>query len=300
MRNTPNALGVIDSTVSSKAHKLYHLYLPGGAEKRGSQIIFQLSLHPTGAEKVFSREEVDAFNIIGADGSANCHKRVIELIRRKHEIIESDQKQRSDGVDGWEQGQEIERSEKHPWPVSDIYHLQTIGDDVDLAEADESERIIGKRRIKPELAMPALSYVYFLIFLADIRDHSFEAFKTNILLAHDEFDGIDIIGSERYNVVDMVPWGEAYGITIELVHPDYKKQLAMFTYLFTLINTGRFKAPPCTVSGSKTDDIVREELVYFDHDADMRWFGSLEKQLKYGVQDDVMFAMGNGIFGGRW
>lgn len=395
MRNTPNALGVIDSTVSSKAHKLYHLYQIS-VKKQDPKLYFsyryskdgdyqdfwhpkndqaQLNSfrvkHPmggfarmfqnlwsAGAENVFSQEEVDAFNYIGADGSANCHKKVIGLIRRRSEIIDSDKKLIEDGVNVWSQDKEIINVEKHLWPVSDVYSLQSQNGMPILADASTLDRlteiydtewaIIGgidradpmkrrtaarsiftavakglpgslsnpnigqlkeakpvvpvskKRKVKPELEMPTLSYVYFLLNIVDIQDHSLEEFKKNILLTHEEYGGIDVIGSERYGAWDMVPWGEDNEIKFELVHPNYGIQLAMFTYYYTLVSQGRFKGPPSSVPGSRLDDIVKEEMTYFDHDDETKWFGSPEKQLKYGVQDDFVFALANGIYAGRF
>ena len=392
IRNVPNALGVIDSTVSSKEHVLYHLYQASvkkedpllffnyrsskngdyrdfwhphntQAQLNSYKIKFPMggfaryfqNLWSAGAEKVFSQEDVDAVNYIGADGSANCHKQVIELIRRKHEIIDQDQGFKQEGVDIYGRSNAIQMIEKKLWSVSDIYSLKTgngistiadvesldrlseiydtdwaiiggidradpmkkrtaarsiftvvakglpgsrsnpnIGMGDDIKSDDDSDDSRGRRKknqkIKPELAMPTLSYIYFLLYLVDIQDHSSEAFKTHILIAHDEFDGIDVIGSERYNVVDMVSWGEPFGIDFQLVHSYYNMQLAMFSYFFTLVNTGRFKGPDTGVVGSKMDDILKEELAYFDHDSDKKWFGSPEKNLKTGVQDDWIFC----------
>jgi hypothetical protein len=37
----------------------------------------------------------------------------------------------------------------------------------------------------------------------------------------------------------------------------------------------------------------------FDHDSDKRWFGSPQKDEKYGIQDDAMYALGWNLYGGR-
>ena len=37
----------------------------------------------------------------------------------------------------------------------------------------------------------------------------------------------------------------------------------------------------------------------FDHDSEKRWFGSIEKFEKYGIQDDFMFALGWAFYGAR-
>lgn len=395
IRNVPNAIGVIDSTVSSKVHVLYQLnqafknnkdpllYFSYRCSKDGNYKDFwhpnntqaQLNsyrvtmplgdfarffqnLWSAGAEKIFSQEEIEAINYIGADQSANCHQRVIDLVRRKFEIIESDKRLIETGVDVWKQDNEIKNVEKHLWPVSDIYRIQTESGLPTIADVSCLEKLSGiydtdwaisggldradplkrrtaarsiftliakglpgsrsnpdigkiesqkkskglskKNHVKPELEVSTLRYIYFLLYVGDIMDHSLEEFKKSILLGREEFDGIDIICSERYGAWDMVPWGENFDIKFELFHPTYAIQLAMFTYFYNLVNSGRFKAPPSAVPGSKLDDIVKEEMMYFDHDDETKWFGSPEKALKRGVQDDCMFALANAIYGARF
>ena len=395
LRNVPNAFGVIDSTVSSKAHTLYLLYKayqnkedprlfvsyrcsqtgdyrdywhPYNTQaqlnsyrvksKLGEFARFFLNLWSAGSERVFSQEQVEACSYIGANKSANCHKSVIELLRRKIEIVDSDKRLVESGVDVFSQDQEIRNIEKRLWPVSDIYALENGHGFSQMAPAhcleklsdiyDTNWAIIGgmdradplkrrtsarsifllmakglpgsrsnpyigvtdkndddeyrhlKNKVKVELKMPELKYLYFLLYLVDIVDHSLEAFKTHILAAHEEYGGINVIGSERYGAWDLAEWGNDLDIKFDLFHPNYGIQLAAFTYAYTLIDTGRFKTPACQVAGSKMEDIFCEELTYFDHDSDKKWFGSPEKAAKNGVQDDVMFSLGNGLYSGRF
>ena len=37
----------------------------------------------------------------------------------------------------------------------------------------------------------------------------------------------------------------------------------------------------------------------FNHDAEKRWFGSVEKMEKYGIQDDFIFSLGWNLYGAR-
>jgi hypothetical protein len=76
--------------------------------------------------------------------------------------------------------------------------------------------------------------------------------------------------------------------------------LSAFTELFNLIKEGRIKAPESALIGSKGGELLEEELLHFDHDPDKRWFGSPEKSLKYGVQDDAVYSLGWTIYGGRF
>ena len=391
-RNTPNAMGVIDTTVSSKEHKLYELYkisvlkqdpklyflyrfskngdyrdfwhpkndqqqldsfrvrFPMGGFARQFQ-----NLWSAGSEKVFSQEDIDAVGYIGADNNANCHSRVVELIRRKQEMIDGDLKLRERHSEDENKAifedhdlqTDTAKVDARLWPVSSVYRLQTssgvsvmadsdalsrltdiydtewaiiggidradplkkgrtaartmftvvakglpgsmsnpnIGvmannnpDDID-ADAfgldDASDKKMMRRKVRAEDKMPSLSYVYFLLSVVNIQDHSLEMLKTHISMAHEEFDGMDAVGGERYGLWDLIPWGEIHvpDTKFEIVQPNYNSQLAFFSYFFTVVNTGRFKAPPTGVAGSKLDDLIREEMAYFDHDDSTKWFG---------------------------
>lgn len=96
-----------------------------------------------------------------------------------------------------------------------------------------------------------------------------------------------------------MPWAEELEIDIKIWQPSINRQAGAFTELFSLVNDGRIKCPPVAICGSKGNDILIEEYSFFDHDPDKRWFGSPEKGAKYGVQDDLMYASGWGIYGGR-
>jgi hypothetical protein len=97
----------------------------------------------------------------------------------------------------------------------------------------------------------------------------------------------------------MKPWCEDLGIDLELSFPTYAKQNAAFTELYTVVSTGRLKSPVIHVQGSKGGDILREEMLTFDQDTEKKWFGSPEKRLSTGVQDDVVYSVAWNIWGGR-
>jgi hypothetical protein len=147
--------------------------------------------------------------------------------------------------------------------------------------------------------MSVPNYIYLVMHLIAIPDHSIEGLKAEILLTNEEYDGIDRISSETWGVFDMVGWCEENDIVLDMITATYPKQLAAFTELYQVISTGRFKSPPVGVPGSRSDDILLEELGLFDHDEDAKRFGSPEKKRRYGVQDDAVYAGGLCIFGGR-
>jgi len=46
-------------------------------------------------------------------------------------------------------------------------------------------------------------------------------------------------------------------------------------------------------------DILEEEALIFDSNPFKKWYGSPQKNEKFGIQDDAMFATGLSIYGGR-
>ena len=125
IRNIPNALGVIDSTVSSKLHILYQLYSNFVAGKVKSlffsyrcsktgdladywnpnmtedqlndyQVKFPfgdyeryfLNLWSAGTQAVFSQEMIEEIGIIGAEDGLLNHGRIKEILEKKNRLIE--------------------------------------------------------------------------------------------------------------------------------------------------------------------------------------------------------------------
>jgi len=145
----------------------------------------------------------------------------------------------------------------------------------------------------------APKYLYFLLQIKKVDSHSLDVVKDILEEAMSEYDGIDSICSERYGAWDMEKWCEERYIKFEPIFPNYDRQKAAFKEILLAVREGRFKSPVVPISGSKQDDILREEMSVFMHSSEERWFGSPEKMEKYGIQDDCMFSIGWTIYGGR-
>ena len=142
-------------------------------------------------------------------------------------------------------------------------------------------------------------YVYFVLFMSHIVSPSLNTVKELLDECHEEYDGVDTLCSERWGMWDFQEWCDDREIKFEAVFPTYDRQREAFMELYNAIKYGRFKSPQILIEGSKTRDILREELGLFDHDTDKRWFGSPEKGEKYGIQDDAVYSVGWSIYGGR-
>lgn len=143
------------------------------------------------------------------------------------------------------------------------------------------------------------NYLYIVLHIANVVNHSTEELKNIINFCKNEYDGIDSLCLERWGVWDIVNWAEENNIKVETVFPAYDKQKSAFSELFLAVSKGRLKCPVVYVAGSKENDILREEMSAFYHDSDKRWFGSTEKNEKYGIQDDAIFSLGWCLYGGK-
>jgi hypothetical protein len=143
------------------------------------------------------------------------------------------------------------------------------------------------------------NYVYFLLHLCHIDSSTLEDIKLQIKSAYYEFDGVDMICAERWGMWDLQPWCEEQAIPFEAVVPTYPRQKDCFSELYNLFRNCKFKAPTVKVEGAKGSDILREEAGIFDHDPYKKAYGSPEKFMNNGIQDDAMYSLGWGIYGMR-
>jgi hypothetical protein len=377
IRNIPNALGIIDSTVSDKTHLLYNLYHGWSTGKlktvyfsyrysKGANVedywnpnmdedqlsdyqvkfpfgefekYFQ-NLWSAGTVRVFTDEMIEEMGYIGTNERLLDHQKVSESIQEKVRlqdvVTEVAHKGFQDGVE--ETFAKIHKIEDKLKRVETVYtldvdfgraapagieDLDTIGKLLDTdwcilvgLDMHDPMAVRGKARTilsviakglpgsksTPHLvniAEAAPRYVYFLLCLYDNQNHTLDVMKELMDQLDDEYDGIDSMCAERYGAWDMASWAEDRDIPFEPIFPNYDRQRAAFKELYTVMKEGRFKAPAVPVLGSKKEDVLREEMEVFDHDPDDRWFGSPEKTEKYGIQDDSIYSIGWGLYGGR-
>ena len=378
IRNMPNALGIIDSTVSDKQHVLYQLY-NSFVDGKTKEVFFSyrcsregkqedywnpnmddtqlndyrvtfpfgeferyfLNLWSAGQARVFTDEMIEEIGILGMDQGLLNHKDIREALIERNKLTDSKIDIEGRGLFDAALKYEIKayEIEKRFKPVSDVYSMThpsfTIPQfppmeqierlskmfDTDFAllvGADMADPMsirsnartiltfvlkgLAGTRSNPNIYNQELGnpeFIYFLMYAADIEGHAMETMKQILEAVHDEYDGIDAICAERFGAWDLEPWCAERDIQFEAIYPTYDRQREAFKEFFTLVEKGRFKAPPVPIQGTKRDDILREEAALFDHDTDKRWFGSPEKAEKYGVQDDFIYSTGWCIYGGR-
>ena len=142
-------------------------------------------------------------------------------------------------------------------------------------------------------------YLYLLLHLAWVDDASLEGIKRELKSAYLEYDGIDSLCSERWGAWDLAPWCEEHEIKFEPLFPAFTNQKKAFNELYSVVYDGRFKSPVIIVPGSKSENILSEELAMFDYHPEKKWYGSPEKMDVNGVQDDAIYSLAWTLFGGR-
>jgi hypothetical protein len=385
-RNIPNSMGIIDSTVSTREHILYHLYEafikgedstlyfsyrhsetgslddywnPEMTEEQlnsfksiflfGDFERYFLNKWDAGADKLFTPEMIEATNYLGIDKTINRQPALLEYFKKRNDY-ESQREYLSEEkhlIDPDITVNYIERDEKRLWAIEDVMPLRdtanryilpdmnsidALGDIYDtnwallagLDRAEPDKTRTGARTIMTFLlkGMPGsrtnpflipdgkgiMDYIYILIHLKVIADGMLESIKNEMQIVHDLFEGIDILGGERWGAWDLDIWCDERNIKFDIWAASSDKQKSMFGELFNAVRFGRFKTPPLPVPGFRNDDLLKEEMGVFTHmdsskpQAGKRtttWFGSPEKYKKDGIQDDSMYALAGAMFAGK-
>ena len=384
-RNMPNALGVVDSTVSSEGHILHRLYKSYISKKDPTLFVlyrhskeghhsdyrnpnmtpaqiasyratfprqdfnrYILNLWSAGSEKYFTKEQVEASRILGLDHQIGRHNEIIELLSKKNKMIENENKiienMGNTSSMPYSSKDDLISIDERLWSINDIMPLRSnrgapqiarIEDFTELSRIYDSNWVIlaGIDRADPEgkranartifvlVAKGAigsrsmsydsqtnLTFIYVVLNVVDISDHSLAGIKEAILEAQQEMHGIDKITSERWGMWDLDEWCKENDIEFEMLYPNPNRQNAAFNELYFLYNTGRIKIPTLAVSGSRHDDILEEEALMFEYNITYKknvasrkktLFGSPEKFKRHGVQDDAIYALAWAIYGGR-
>jgi hypothetical protein len=377
IRNIPNALGVIDSTVSAKTHILYSLF-SNYTQGKTTTVFFSyryskegkmedywnphmdeaqltdyrvkfmfgdferyfLNLWSAGTQKVFTDEMVEVTKYIGYGGELLNSDEMLKQLEHKNHLIEVMTDVEGKGfADGSEEtAGKIDQVYSLLTPVETVYRLTdryghrrpaSIDDLMNMTNLFDTDWVISagldygdpyavrglartivvviakglpgsKSNPHIHLALQtAPKYLYSLLVVEEIPDHSGDTVKKILEEANEEYDGIDVLCSERYGAWDMEKWCEDRDVEFQPIFPTYDRQRDAFKQVLEAAREGRLKCPPLSVPGSKKEDIRDEEMGVFEHDQEKKWFGSIEKFEKYGIQDDFMFALGWGIYGPR-
>ena len=375
IRNIPNALGVIDSTVSTKTHILYKLYQTftknkdpflffshrfsqnassedywnpqmtqqqlNSYENKFPRAEFERYFKNTweaGSNRFFTKEMIQATHYFGINGTLGQQQQIIDLLKKVnsrdskiHERIHADKTYIDTEGIALKQSlikvssvYTLHSSHLHPQKCS-LAELEALSNlyktdfailvGIDRADPMKTDLTAGARTIvtvtakglpnsrnNPDMYLEeglVKEYIYILLHLAHIESNELKHVKATIKSCIEEYDGVESICSERWGMWDVNDWCAEQDIGFEAISPSYDRQKEAFSELWTLYKTGKFKTPSVHVPGSKEDDILEEEALRFDSNPFKKWYGSAEKNEKPGVQDDVIYSLAWGIYGGR-
>jgi len=381
-RNMPNALGVVDSTVSAQEHILHRLY-KSYVNKKDDQLFvsykcsneghysdyinpnmttkqiesyratfpaqdfarYILNLWTAGSNKYFNQDQIEASRIIGCDNILGEHNKVIELVKQKNKIINTEDKVKEKmGTLLYSNSGSIKEIDNRLWSIDDVLPLKDGHNAPVFADIDNFNDLsrmynsnwailVGVDRADPEAqrsnartivttvakgiigsksmiykAETSIQYIYVVLNVVNVLDHSLEGIKESVIFAQQEMNGIDKMTAERWGMWDLVNWCGDNDISYEMVYPNPEKQKSAFGELYHLYNTGRIKIPTLGVPGSRGEDILEEEALMFEYNLEYKGgfsskkralFGSPEKFKRYGVQDDALYSLAWAIYGGR-
>lgn len=310
----------------------YRLKFPWGEFER-----YFLNLWSAGGGRVFTDEMIAEVGIAGIDGLLMDHDNVTKMLKRREYCKEQVVFVESKGFDNRQYHKELERMKERVILVDDLYTLKDkfggaaccglnelndlgakletsfavmvgldFGDPYSVRGHAKTVMTVIAKGLPGSDRHPVLhafdgspQYVYFVIHVEVFTKHALSEIKDRLIELNEEYEGIDTVCSERYGAWDMKEWCMEYDIKFEPVYPRYELQKEAFKEMYMSIRDGRFKCPTTGALGNKGKDIIKEEMACFDHDEGKKWFGSPEKFEKYGTQDDSMFALIWGVYGGR-
>ena len=209
-------------------------------------------------------------------------------------------------------------------PIDEIYKLPATGADIErLASITGSGFILGVGldraqviAIAPDRTVMVLTAraiiteevsIYFILDIFIPKIPTMPVLTERIIRWSQEFGWLDKIAIEAYQGQDLFTWCQDRGFESELISPTYKSQLQAFTAMCVEVRTGHLKCPRVPyytdedgdVHDGFTDqkeDIFREEMSVFAHNADKKWFGAPDKRRKGGIKDDLMYATAWSIY----
>ena len=161
-----------------------------------------------------------------------------------------------------------------------------------LTNSKDSTILLDEHREVPE-------YIWFLLHLHWVPEATLEGIKQVLRMAHMEYDGLDSLCAERWGTWDLAPWCLENDIEFTAVSATYELQKKAFSEMYNLVRNAQFKSPVVHVPGTNNSNILWEEMNMFDYHPMSKWYGSPQKDEEGGVQDDVMYSLGWGMYGGR-
>ncbi len=355
IRGVPNAMVLIDSTVSPRGHIFHRLYKIHQKSK-SSIVYFQHysdKYFNPGTTKSFLNHQESTLLITEynkyfrnrwEDGSGSvfpsyslmemrylCTNNSNEIkpskeLREKTEALaalDANEREKESDRDSWKI--KLKSATTDLVSVEERYSIPATTEDVtQLSRELKCDFIFGvgldrantmsvhdDRTVMSLTGRAVISDEFSLYFLLDMmigkKDAKLTDLQERINVWTERFGWLDKIAIEAYQGQDFHDWCEQSGFEVELVHPNYKTQLEIFSRMCLIMKDGTFKCPPVPYYTDDNGalyqgfsdvkmDLFKEELSSFTHDSEKSWFGSPDKRKKGGVKDDTVYSQGLSIY----
>jgi len=287
-----------------------------------------LNLWQAGSDKVYAPEVVMSIQYAGAYGELG---RVSDIVTNCKKILdyESDEYNYSASVrDEMEKrllplpyslalnghSRLIESNEVRA--LGDLYKTHWgVGVGIDFSDPLKNDITEGARTIltvtmkglpgsmiDPDLHLrlgDSVKYLYINAGTFHIESAEVEDAQRKIDEVFGLFGNVNSVCAERYGAERLRGYCEDNDIRLELISPTYDRQRAAFNYFYNLVMTGRYKSVRVPLAGYESEWLEEEEMLAFVYDPVKKFYGSMSKKKRQGVQDDSMYARAWGIYGLR-
>lgn len=146
-------------------------------------------------------------------------------------------------------------------------------------------------------------YIYILLACLTPSTPTTSILQSMISEWHEEYNGLETLFSDRFNMQDMPEWLMSQGIMEkpEVVNFSYKIQKEVYGIAYSALHYGRFKKPRLQQIGTREEDILVEQWKHFTHTVvgTSGKYESDEKRNQKGVQDDALESWAGAIYGLR-
>ena len=356
LRNVPNALVLVDTTVARKGHLVHNLwqtYRKGEDpkiyfnhyddvhhnpemtqeelnhfKKTLPSSIFSMYFRnrwEDAAGNFFSTNRIKEIEVCGVDGKTGLLPEVPVTVKRLVDLEGKRAAYDKGKIDLSAVNKEISAIEKRLVLVDHFYQLPATPEDLDkLAKMfgisfilgvglDRAQRLSNNpgRTVMTCVARGLLSEEESIYFVLDIfipEESTLPVLTSKFLEWSAGYGWIDKVVVEQFAGDDFYDWVSDKALAAEFVSPNFNRQRAIFFHLNNVVENGYLKSPRVPYYAddegrlyrgfTNKDDVFREELGAFIFEGTEKkgWFGSPEKKMKGGIQDDIVYSLGWAIY----
>lgn len=146
-----------------------------------------------------------------------------------------------------------------------------------------------------------IKYLYFLANVSIIKDNQPWTMAETARRVKNSLGHVDMMTGENHAITPVIAMCKNLGIPQIVVNQNRANQAIAMNEIITAVNTGRFKSPRVPVYGSRSSDILREEMNALDVVDEKKGIQKIQSRYKTivnGARDDVWDALCWAAYGG--